>query len=542
MKSHGSRSFNLFRLLALAPGVHTVTVRAEDGQGQSAHDSVSVVVGGAAHGECRVVEQGTDGGLPPGADGGLDPDPDAGPGGGKAGEGGGGCWCQGGVDLASSLWALLLFGLLGLRGARRPRRRPNSRFVRPGPSSLVAQPGPGSLVASRQGAMLALVLLVGGLTVACRPSGENRKDASTHDAFFPQDSQTPPSDSGLSDAAPRPDAEVQCTASPSGRTGTTVYLFDSFGQETGDPIVVGTVLTVKVEISIVDAPPSNVGFLILETTNLQVDLSSFTLGGSPLEVPAPFLGLVPMTLTPGTHEVAFRATVVSQLATVEVEAHLGYEDAGRCAIERSYSLAVLQVLGGIEKGVDCYDLDEARSVQVSPYVPLQATSQYREENGLRTDVLIDGLVVGGPDCPDPGVLVHQISKCFKRQATSTVTLSGAAYGGQDWFVDDILLVEILDENEEVLVALTTYQIGTQELGCCAAPPCTSALSYAGAVPPILIQNVVQGGGNNGSVPAGALDLTSHLPTGTDHFFLRFTALDQGVDGALDRVFLNVTFP
>lgn len=124
--------------------------------------------------------------------------------------------------------------------------------------------------------------------------------------------------------------------------------------------------------------------------------------------------------------------------------------------------------------MDCYNLDEARSVQFSPYVPLDDTSNYENENGRREDVLIDNLVVGGPDCPGPGVLVHRIHKCFIRQEGSTVTLSFAAYGGV--------------------------------------------------------------------ISAGAFDLTPHLPVGTSHFFLRFTALDQGVEGALDRVFLNVDFP
>ena len=49
-------------------------------------------------------------------------------------------------------------------------------------------------------------------------------------------------------------------------------------------------------------------------------------------------------------------------------------------------------------------------------------------------------------------------------------------------------------------------------------------------------------GNNGAIPAGSFDLTPYLPPGTDPFYLRFTALDQGVEGALDRIFLNVVFP
>jgi hypothetical protein len=177
-------------------------------------------------------------------------------------------------------------------------------------------------------------------------------------------------------------------------------------------------------------------------------------------------------------------------------------------------------------------------------VPLQSTQQYDTENGPWDAVEIDGLVVGGPQCPGPGVLVHQISKCFTRQAGSTVTLSGHAYGGQDWFVDDLLVVEVLDAQENVVAALTTYQETTQAFGCCVDPnpTCTSSVSYAAGGPTVSIDNHVQGGGDNGAVPAGAFDLTSLLPPGPGPFYLRFTALDQGVEGALDRVFVNVDFP
>jgi hypothetical protein len=337
---------------------------------------------------------------------------------------------------------------------------------------------------------------------------------------------------------------VICEQDPVARTGTTVYLFDGQGQQSADPIEVGTVVTVEVRIDVDTPPAGNIGFLHLALENLDVDEASFLVNDLPETVVEPFGGTLPLTLAAGTHTVRFEATVVSQSATVEVDASLGYGAGGQCPVARSHSLAVLQVLGGIVKGVSCYDLDEARSVQVSPYVPLQSTQQYDTENGPWDAVEIDGLVVGGPQCPGPGVLVHQISKCFTRQAGSTVTLSGHAYGGQDWFVDDLLVVEVLDAQENVVAALTTYQETTQAFGCCVDPnpTCTSSVSYAAGGPTVSIDNHVQGGGDNGAVPAGAFDLTSLLPPGPGPFYLRFTALDQGVEGALDRVFVNVDFP
>ena len=57
-----------------------------------------------------------------------------------------------------------------------------------------------------------------------------------------------------------------------------------------------------------------------------------------------------------------------------------------------------------------------------------------------------------------------------------------------------------------------------------------------------IDNAVQGGGNNGAIAAGAFDLSDLLPNDGSTFSVRVTALDQGVEGRLDRVFMNVAFP
>lgn len=151
-------------------------------------------------------------------------------------------------------------------------------------------------------------------------------------------------------------------------------------------------------------------------------------------------------------------------------------------------------------------------------------------------MLIDGLVVGGPQCPGQGVMVHQIQRCFTRDASTVVTLSGHAYGNEPWFVDDIFLVEVLDSDGTVLAALSTYQESNQVLGCCFNPPCTTSLEYAASGD--AIQNLIQGGGNNGEIAAGAFDLTPYLPA-SGSFYLRFTGLDQGIEGALDRVFMNI---
>lgn len=388
-----------------------------------------------------------------------------------------------------------------------------------------------------------VALAVAGLLIAgCEPSKDVGPDGSAHDAQFQLDAAEQPDAADEQDGSVELDAGPTCTDTPEARTGTTVYLLDGNGQETGDPLQAGSLLTVEVRIDVVDPPDGNIGFLLLDARNLDVDPLSFVLDGQPLTVPDPFAGRIPLTLVPGTLVVEFEATVQSQLATVEVDSWLGYGSAGSCPVSLSHSLAVLQVLGGVEKGIDCYDLDQAQSVQVTPYTPLDSTAQFEQENGLWSDVLIDDLVVGGPQCPGQGVLVHQIQKCFMRSAASTITLSGHAYGGVDWFVDDVFLVEVLDEQENVVAALATWQEGTQVLGCCDSPPCSTSLGYAPGGPTVPIQNLVQGGGNNGVISAGSFDLTPYLPPGTDPFYLRFTALDQGVEGALDRIFLNVLFP
>lgn len=387
------------------------------------------------------------------------------------------------------------------------------------------------------GPLLALMMFAG----SCGPNASTDRDGSTHDASFYEDGSLQDG-SAQHDGTVEPDAASVCTDDPEARTGTTIYLLDGNGQETGEPIQVGTEVTVSVVIEVFQSPVGSIGFLLLDAKNLTLDLTSFTLGGQPLTPPDPWTGRLPLTLSAGTLEVRFTAVVDSQLATIEVDSWLGYGSGGGCPIDLSHSLAVLQVLGGIEKGVDCYDLDQAQSVQVAPYTPLASTGQYQQENGFWSEVLIDELVVGGSQCPGEGVLVHQIQKCFTRTVDTSITLSGGAYGGIDWFVDDIFLVEVLDATENVVAAVTTYQIATQVLGCCFTQPCESSLSYAAGGPNVTIDNLVQGGGDNGSIAAGAFDLTSYLPTGGGPFFLRFTALDQGVEGALDRVFLNVLHP
>lgn len=512
-----ARSYELdWDTAAVPPGAHTITVTV--GGGVTAAVTVTVGGGGGV-GECTVAS--TDGGVIPTPDGGMvDPDgsvtgPDSGtiPPGDEPGDG---CGCRTGQAQGGAWLAGLL--LLWLIGRRRLR------------------------TLGWAGRVPAVLLLAGLQIAACRPTTDLGPDGSAHDAQFQQDAAPQPDAVVTPDVVVTPDAGPTCTDDPVARTGTTVYLLDGNGQETGDPLEAGSLLTVEVRIDVVEPPVGNIGFLLLDARNLDVDLQSFTLDGQPLTVPDPFAGRIPLTLVDGTLVVELEATVQSQLATVEVDAWLGYGSSGSCPVDLSHSLAVLQVLGGVEKGIDCYDLDQAQSVQVTPYTPLASTAQFEQANGLWSDVLIDDLVVGGPGCPGPGVLVHQIQKCFTRSAQSTITLSGHAYGGVDWFVDDVFLVEVLDEQENVIAAVTTWQEGTQVLGCCDAPPCSTALGYAPGGPTVPIDNLVQGGGNNGTIPAGSFDLTPYLPPGTAPFFLRFTALDQGVEGALDRIFLNVAFP
>ncbi len=496
-----------------APGNHTISVSV----GGGVTETITVAVGGGGAGECTVTA--TDGGVVGSPDGGPN-DPDSGwplPDSGTTptdDEPGGGCGCRSaGAPNGVYLVGLLLLGLL----VRRRKVRLSGR--------------------------LAALLLVGLLAGACGPSKDPGRDGSSHDAQFQLDASVQNDAEVTPDASEiGPDAGPTCTDTPEARTGTTIYLLDGNGQETGEPLQTGSLLTVEVRLDVVQPPVGNIGFLHLDADNLDVDLLSFTLDGQPLTLPDPFTGRIPLTLVTGTIVVAFEATVQSQLATVEVDAWLGYGSGGSCPMDVSHSLAVLQVLGGVEKGVDCYDLDQAQSVQVTPFTPLASTAQFEQENGLWSDVLIDDLVVGGPQCPGEGVLVHQIQKCFTRSAASTITLSGHAYGGVDWFVDDVFLVEVLDEQENVVAAIATWQQGTQVLGCCDSPPCDTALSYAPGGPTVLIENLIQGGGNNGDITAGSFDLTPYLPTGSAPFFLRFTALDQGVEGALDRIFLNVLFP
>lgn len=91
----------------------------------------------------------------------------------------------------------------------------------------------------------------------------------------------------------------------------------------------------------------------------------------------------------------------------------------------------------------------------------------------------------------------------------------------------------------VVSALTTYQVANKTLGCCSSPPCTSSMSYAPSGPNVSIENEVQGGGDNGEIAPAVFDLTDHLPHDGHPFSLRFTALDQGVEGELSRVFVNI---
>ena len=381
---------------------------------------------------------------------------------------------------------------------------------------------------------LAAVLLAFG----CGPSGTDKRDASSHDAHFPDDGGDP-HDAALVDGAVDPDATVECTQSPVARTGTTVRLLNGSGVETGAALTVGTEVTVTVEVQVTTPPDGNIGFLLIGEENLAIDATSFKLGGQPMTtLPDPFQGRVPLTLTAGTLVVEFKATVVSENATIEVMAALGYGNLGSCPIALSHSLAILQVLGGQVKGQSCYDLDGAQSVQVAPYAPLESTSEYLTENGTWGAVEVNNLVVGS-QCPDTGVLVHQIQKCFTRDASATVTLSGAAYGGVEWNVDDLFVVEVLDATENVLAAVTTYQLGTVVAGCCTQIGCESSCAYAAGGPGVPIVNLVQGGGDNGAIAAGAFDITPYLPPLGQSFFLRFTALDQGVQGRLDKVFLNI---
>ena len=389
-----------------------------------------------------------------------------------------------------------------------------------------------------RGLVLSALLSLGFVPGACADAGQEiGVDAGNHH-YLPPDAGSG-GDGAVTDAGADGAVDDPCVGSAKGRTGTTLYVLDDQGNDSVDPIEEGTVVTVSVRITIDNPPPGNVGYVELRPFNLRLDTSSFALDGNPFSVPDPFVGRIPLTLAAGSSELTFKASVDSRTSTIELDAFLRYGPAAVCSVPESHSLAVLQVLGGVTKGSRCYNMDDARSVQVTPAIPLQSTGRYQTANGFYGDVVIGNLVVGGPQCPGPSVLVHQITKCFTLTKQARITLSGNAYGGTPWSVDDLLLVEVLDQDDQVVSAFTTYQVANKVLGCCTNPPCTSSVSYVPSGPNVSIENEIQGGGDNGEIAPAVFDLTDHLPHDGHHFSLRFTAIDQGVQGELSRVFINL---
>lgn len=338
------------------------------------------------------------------------------------------------------------------------------------------------------------------------------------------------------DSGPEPPPE-ECPGPLPARLGVHVEDVDGPPLEAAD--------RVRVSIDVVGEAVDREAYVRVRHGNLRVDVESLRLDGGPVESfleDGTRLAIRLATTRPG--QLTYEAEVLGQPELVVVLARLGRTAEG-CDNPASGSGALLQLIGGVGKTAVCVPLAEFTTLQVAPDVPLQDTRRYREQNGVRDDLLAEDFIF----CPQSPTIVHSAEFCATVAEGATVALAGHHGGGGDWGVDDFLLVEVLRDRVVVADATTTqrhpggntfYCPELDELLC--TEGCTAQLLSVDGQRPIESLAVAE---STGAAPRrhddGAVGISAMLPRDTP-FNLRLTALDMGVEGEVTPALYLVTTP
>ncbi len=302
----------------------------------------------------------------------------------------------------------------------------------------------------------------------------------------------------------------------------------------GDPLEPGDALEVSLSL-VVDAPADAPAWIRIRHGNVEPDVQSLRVDGQAGE--ADFAdGTLSLALDQlAAHEITWEATVGAQDAMMLILAELG-RTAGGCANPGAGSGALLQLIGRTGKTPICLDLGDYRSLHLAPRVPLRNTSNYREANGVREDLLASEFIF----CPQAPSIVHTAEFCVLRPEDTPVALAGHFSGGGQWEVDDFLLVETLRGGALLADGVTTQEHPggntfwcgeIEELVC--TEGCTAQLEVVGEARTVEPIAVVPATGAEARLHAdGAVRIDGLMPEDEESFLLRLTALDQGVEGTI----------
>jgi hypothetical protein len=333
--------------------------------------------------------------------------------------------------------------------------------------------------------------------------------------------------------------EGHCLDPPDAYTGTHLRDLD------GDPIEVGDRLEVTVQLFATPAA-ADAALVEINTANLEIQEGTIRRNSAPFGgVGFPGGGTIELwleALEPASF--TFEAIVLSDTELITVFANVSLPEAD-CAIERSSSGALLQVIGGHFKLAFCVDMAQFRSLQVAPAIQPRNTGTYAEQNGVRDDLWVEGFIF----CPQAPTIVHVAEFCIAT-GPAAIVLAGSYNNDADWEVDDFAYFEVFDDGARAADGFTTQTHPGGDSFWCAATEslmCTERcraelidLDADRSVEPLAEVSAV--GERPRRFDDGDVAITGlFTEVGSDRT-LRITMLDVGIEGRLDPDLYLVSLP
>ena len=354
------------------------------------------------------------------------------------------------------------------------------------------------------------------------PDGGDAGDAGGPEAGRPSDAgpdatsePDPEPDSG-----PDPEPEDPCPPPLDGRLGVHVRDIN------GDPLEREDEVAVTLDVTAETPAEGPVWVRVLQGNGLLVE-GSLTIQGEAELVESERTHLLFELPRLADVHLEWRTAVQAQYELFLVVAHLELER-GRCENPNAGSGALLQLVGVRAKARMCVNLENLASLQIASSVPERQTALYREENGIRDDLLADDFIY----CPQHPTIVHEVVFCVEGQPAS-VRLAGSHRADGGWEVDDFALFEVLRDDRVLADGVTSQSHPggetfwcpeTQELVC--RNGCTATLSAGERQIEALA--VVGSTGPDARTHADRSEaITDLLPDDGEPYDLKITALDTG---------------
>ena len=302
--------------------------------------------------------------------------------------------------------------------------------------------------------------------------------------------------------------------------------------ENGDPLDVGD--TVQITVTVTAHGDDAPAWISLQHGNVNVaEDAEVLLDGAPVD--ARREGNLVIVEMPQVRDavITYSGTVTGRDALMAVFAALNRTATG-CANPGGRSGALLQLIGGNGKTPLCIDLADFASLQIMPGVPLRNTGAYRTANGQREDLLADDFIF----CPEAPTVVHSAEFCAISHPGLRVSLAGAPAGGGTWEVDDFALFEVLRGEAVIAEGITTQRHPGGDTFWCGeiaqlmcTEGCVATLNRGEtSIEPLAVVEAT--GGAARQHDDGAVTVHQLLPADEAPFNLRVTALDVGVEGAI----------